>query len=111
MIRTRVQERKRINMKHRGLLRKLSYLDIDLAEYERRLLDAEGICIICLQPAVLFIDHNHKTMKFRGLICSNCNTGIGLLRDDPKTIIRAAQYLSGELTRAASDKLPVQSPK
>ena len=38
-------------------------------------------------------DHNHTTGKLRGLICSGCNTGIGLLGDDVIGLERALAYL------------------
>jgi hypothetical protein len=40
------------------------------------------------------IDHDHDTGKVRGLLCNRCNQGIGLLRDDPNLLIRAAEYLN-----------------
>jgi hypothetical protein len=39
------------------------------------------------------VDHCHYTGKIRGLICSTCNRGIGLLNDDIKTLERAMEYL------------------
>lgn len=41
----------------------------------------------------LHYDHNHITGKFRGWICHNCNTAIGLLKEDPNLISLAAQYV------------------
>jgi hypothetical protein len=39
------------------------------------------------------IDHDHKTGKFRGLICEACNFGIGQCKDSPATLRAAADYL------------------
>lgn len=57
-----------------------------------------GVCAICQSPengryAHLSVDHNHDTGKIRGLLCNNCNRGIGLLRDNPELIRKAAQYV------------------
>jgi hypothetical protein len=38
-------------------------------------------------------DHDHKTHKFRGWICKNCNSGIGKLGDDIKGLEQAKEYL------------------
>lgn len=39
------------------------------------------------------IDHNHETLELRGLLCSNCNVGIGMLGDNPDTLNKASNYL------------------
>lgn len=41
----------------------------------------------------LYIDHDHYTGKVRGLLCSKCNSGIGLLGDDFEVLECAADYL------------------
>lgn len=43
---------------------------------------------------ILHIDHCHRTGIVRGLLCSRCNTGLGLLRDDPALLLRAIEYLA-----------------
>ena len=40
------------------------------------------------------IDHNHVTGKLRGLLCKNCNTGIGMLKDSSELCIKASKYLT-----------------
>jgi len=39
------------------------------------------------------MDHCHTTGIFRGLLCSDCNVAIGILRDSPETLRRLAAYL------------------
>ena len=41
----------------------------------------------------LYVDHDHNTGLIRGLLCRNCNSGLGFLKDDYKTILSAANYL------------------
>lgn len=56
---------------------------------------ADGLhCAICrAADERLFVDHCHKTNRFRGLLCHTCNTGIGQLGDDPELLRAAANYL------------------
>lgn len=53
-------------------------------------------CAICgREPGSrrLHVDHCHETGLIRGLLCSRCNSGIGLLRDDPELLKTAYNYL------------------
>ena len=53
----------------------------------------KGICAICKKAAASCVDHSHKTSKVRALLCRNCNSGLGLFKDDFSTLIRAADYI------------------
>ena len=55
-------------------------------------------CKICLQKdeknnTSLVVDHCHETGKIRGLLCSNCNRGIGMLQDNVNVLQNAIDYL------------------
>lgn len=56
-------------------------------------------CAIC-EVSIVFLsrnahtDHNHQTGKVRGILCSPCNTGLGLFRDNPILLEAAKRYLS-----------------
>ena len=43
------------------------------------------------------LDHDHDTGKIRGWLCDKCNTSLGQLGDNIKSINKALQYLKGEL--------------
>lgn len=42
---------------------------------------------------MLSIDHCHETGAFRGLLCSECNFGLGKFKDDPELLLAAVEYL------------------
>lgn len=72
---------------------------ISLADYDRMYEEQDGACAICRLPqnskrnTRFCVDHDHDTGCVRGLLCDSCNRGIGLLKDDPRLLDRAAQYL------------------
>ncbi len=39
------------------------------------------------------VEHDHGTGKVRGILCFNCNQGLGNVRDDIRSLIRAVNYL------------------
>ena len=63
-----------------------------------------GYCALCGKcqselTRCLDVDHNHLTGKVRGLLCSECNTGLGKFRVDEKGIElleKAINYLKGD---------------
>jgi len=44
-----------------------------------------------------YLDHDHKTHKFRGWLCNRCNTGLGCLGDNIDGIKNALEYLERTL--------------
>lgn len=74
---------------------------ITLAEYQVMHDAQNGLCAICKLPTkgrgqaknTLAVDHNHTTGKIRGLLCTHCNTGLGLFRDDIQLLKEAINYL------------------
>ena len=41
----------------------------------------------------LVVDHCHKTLEVRGLLCHSCNVSLGHLKDDTELLYKAIQYL------------------
>jgi hypothetical protein len=65
-----------------------------LREFEYWLFSQKGLCAICELPMKrVTVDHSHKSGRVRGLLCSTCNTGIGMLRDNPDVMRKAATYV------------------
>lgn len=55
----------------------------------------KGLCAICENKptSTPCIDHDHATLKVRGMLCNNCNVGIGRLKDSIFLLERAISYL------------------
>lgn len=74
---------------------------LTLAQYEEFAASNGNVCAICGSEKngghsvtrKLVVDHSHETGEVRGLLCANCNSGIGLLQDDPEVLRKAIQYL------------------
>jgi len=57
-----------------------------------------GICPGCGRhqselAKALVVDHDHKTNKVRGLLCSACNLALGSIKDKPSTLLNLVEYL------------------
>lgn len=84
---------------------------ITLAQYHEMLTEQGGGCAICGKPErtsrsgktlSLAVDHCHNSSQVRGLLCVNCNQGIGSFRDDPEILRKAIEYLHKHGPRAKS---------
>ena len=57
----------------------------------------KGCCEICgdsfSHDNLHYVDHCHDTGNVRGLLCRNCNSGIGLLKDNVGVMLKAIEYL------------------
>ena len=87
---------------HKSLQLRRNY-GITIADYNRMLDAQNGCCDVCGKTEKteiagrtlsLAVDHDHATGVVRGLLCSNCNTAIGLLGDDPALLDAAKAYLA-----------------
>jgi len=75
-------------------------------QYASMLKSQDGKCAVCGSDSLrhgviigLAIDHDHATGKVRGLLCSNCNTALGMLGDSPERILALYQYLCSTFAR------------
>ena len=85
--------------KERYLLRRF---EMSMDDYNRMLEAQGGVCAICEHPEThkrngklkaMAVDHSHKTGAIRGLLCCDCNTGIGKLKDSVNVLSNAIDYL------------------
>jgi hypothetical protein len=73
---------------------------IDYDTYLKMYEDQKGKCKICGVDkelggvSGLFVDHCHSTNKIRGLLCTNCNSGLGKFKDNKELFLRAIEYIS-----------------
>jgi len=71
---------------------------ITVTDYERMLAEQGGLCAICRGQETragfqLGVDHDHATGSVRGLLCTSCNTAIGLLGDSQERVLALVAYL------------------
>lgn len=78
---------------------------VDLAWFNTKMIEQDGKCAICQQPETaiihgkpisLSVDHCHDKGHARGLLCSDCNRAIGMLKDDPEILRAAIRYLESD---------------
>jgi hypothetical protein len=62
-------------------------------EFDRLLAQQGGVCGVCGRPAPEHVDHDHKTGRVRGILCFNCNGGLGQFGDDVDRLSSAVFYL------------------
>jgi hypothetical protein len=94
------KEQRRVQNK-KGNVRKFG---ISYEEYHAMLERQDNKCSICNKEETetnvvynhtkyLAIDHCHETGKIRGLLCSKCNKGIGMFKEDISILKSAISYL------------------
>jgi len=87
------------------------YYGITIEDYNRMLAKQGGGCALCgatnplvgnrtylrngkkTKRTVFDVDHNHKTGKVRGLLCTRCNRLVGLANDKIETAKKLVKYL------------------
>lgn len=75
------------------------YYGITFDQYNELLIQQNRKCLICRRDIsevprqILCVDHNHQNKQIRGLLCINCNTGLGNFHDSAEMLQSAISYL------------------
>lgn len=84
-------------------VRQLKYrYDLGYDEYTELYETQNHRCAICNRRFSLggrkglYVDHNHKTGKVRGLLCPACNSALGKFQDSVDILTKAIEYLQNE---------------
>jgi hypothetical protein len=85
---------------------------IALGTYSDMVTAQNGKCAICASDKPggkgrFHVDHCHDTGEIRGLLCHNCNLGIGYLKHDPRLFDAAKRYV--EVFSQTSLRMPKRS--
>lgn len=68
---------------------------IGIAEFQALLAEQGGVCAICGAANPQHVDHDHRFGNVRGILCFNCNGGLGQFRDNLEYLRKAITYLEG----------------
>jgi len=107
--RTRLRSTRAKRHSHYKFTERLKRYGINEAYFDNLMKIQDNACAICRRPfplakearPVINVDHDHLTGQVRGLLCTRCNHGIGLLGDSVKMLKDAIAYLGK--VRAASE--------
>ena len=85
------------------------HYQLSLVDFDNLLKAQTGKCAICQRDIfhrgdrvasdTACVDHDHKTGRVRGLLCTNCNGGIGRLKDSEEIILSALAYIRKHATQ------------
>ncbi len=104
-----IAEQDRSPQKFKDRISRQYHLTVE--DYARMFNTQNGECAIChkrlddTKYKGVNIDHCHRTGSVRGLLCGNCNNGIGYLKDSLDLVRAAAEYLERTAT------LPPRPPR
>lgn len=93
----RLEYHKRFRTKNKAKLRARELIrnyGASIYELNELIMLQNGLCAICKKKTTLVVDHAHERgANVRGLLCTNCNVGLGMFKDDPSLLLSAVSYL------------------
>jgi hypothetical protein len=96
------KEKRREWQRNYDLMRKFN---ITTEQFNKMLIMQNGECAICHTQEfmnngeVAAVDHCYQTGNIRGLLCSNCNAGLGMFSDSPSKLLSAIEYLNAHYAK------------
>ena len=72
---------------------------VDSAQVAWMILQQGGLCALCRTGKAKHVDHDHRTKRIRGILCFNCNRGLGKFGDNVELMGRAVDYLERVVSR------------
>lgn len=104
-IRGKIQEREKINPTPINIKKNYSLKSLyntSLEEVGAFFIVQKGRCMICEIKfgeggQRMVIDHDHRRKVVRGLLCHNCNVGLGHFKDNINLLKESIKYLGGTI--------------
>lgn len=90
----RKRDRRKENPQYFNDQKRWSKYKITPERYQSLLTEQGGKCAICGDERKLVVDHCHDVGAIRELLCSPCNTAIGLFKEDHTRMAAAMRYLT-----------------
>ena len=92
------KEREKLYSRRLDISKTMKKHGLAMDDYDKMLKEQKCCCAICGRHKItltlrMAIDHCHTTGKVRGLLCRDCNVGIGTLKDSVELLKKAIEYL------------------
>lgn len=81
------------NREWHNFTRSLKRYGLTLDQYHAKLEAQDFNCAVCDIEDPCDIDHCHRSLRVRGILCHGCNTAIGLLKESPALFQTASDYV------------------
>lgn len=93
---TRKLQKKDRDVKEYTRKRRYRKLGLTIEKYDEMLAEQGNVCMLCKKPSKtmkLAVDHCHETGRVRGLLCTYCNTTIGIIEKNQWRMKEILQYV------------------
>lgn len=92
------QNKKEENKVYKKFWKLLKRYNLSKEAFEKLLEDQNFTCAICLKVPLEMengycVDHDHISGEVRGILCQQCNSGLGMFKDNTDFLFNAILYL------------------